>query len=158
MHLLIVPQPNVTLSIGHTGILHSGTVLTLTCTVTLDDTNVDSGESVEITWSGPRNIPGERDSVTEASGSGESYTGSLTISPLVKGKDDGQYICNVKVSGGNPVLEANGSDYFFIHVGIASVQSEHIVCFTITRSLKYLLADIYSMYCAICNCYQPQVA
>ena len=130
MHFIIVPQPNVTLSASHSGILHPGTVLTLTCTVTLDDTNVDSGESVEMTWSGPRNIPGERDSVMEASGSGESYTDSLTISPLVEGKDDGQYMCSVTVSGGRHVLEANGSDYFILSVGVPSVQSEHFLLMT----------------------------
>ena len=103
---ITVPKPSVIVSKNHSDM---ETVLTLTCTVTLD-TNVDSGESVEMTWSGPRNIPRERDFVTEASGSGESYTGSLTISPLVEGKDDGQYMCSVTVSGGNYVLEANGSD------------------------------------------------
>ena len=126
MHLLIVPQPSVFLSTGHTGVLHPGTVLTLTCTVRLD-TNVDSGESVEMTWSGPRNIPGERDSVMEASGSGESFTGSLTINPLVEGKDDGQYTCSVTVSGGRHVLQSNGSstNYVILSVGVPSVQSEH---------------------------------
>jgi len=40
----------------------------------------------------------------EASGFGGTYTGSLTIGPLAKGQDDGQYTCSVTVSGGNLAL------------------------------------------------------
>ena len=76
-----VPQPGVEVSPSHTTTLYAGTGLTLTCTVTLDS-NVDSGESVDASWSGLQDIPEQRYSVTGASGSGGSYTGSLTISPL----------------------------------------------------------------------------
>ena len=72
--------------------------------------------SVSVTWTGPRTIPGERYSVMEASGSGRTYTGSLTISPLAEGQDDGQYTCSVTVSGGSSVLEATNNDSTIIDV------------------------------------------
>ena len=77
---------------------------------------MDTDVSVSVTWTGPRTIPGERYSVMEASGSGGTYTGSLTISPLAEGQDDGQYTCSVTVSGGSSVLEATNSDSTTIHV------------------------------------------
>ena len=46
----------------------------------------------------------------EVSGSGDTYTGSLTITFLAEGQDDGQYTCSVRVSGGSSVLEATISD------------------------------------------------
>ena len=46
----------------------------------------------------------------KANGSGGTYTGSLTISPLAEGQDDVQYTCNVTVSGGSSVLETSISD------------------------------------------------
>ena len=66
--------------------------------------------NVSVTWTVPRPIPGERYSVMEASGSGGTYTGSLTISPLAEGQDDGQYTCSVTVSGGSSVLETTNYD------------------------------------------------
>ena len=77
---------------------------------------MDIDVSVSVTWTGPRPIPGERYSVTEASGFGGTYTGGLTISPLAEGQDDGQYTCSVTVSGGSSVLEATGSDSTVIDV------------------------------------------
>ena len=77
---------------------------------------MDTDVSVSVTWTGPRPIPGEQHSVMEASGSGGTYTGSLTISPLAEGQDDGQYTCSVAVSGGSSVLEATSSDSTTIDV------------------------------------------
>ena len=71
--------------------------------------------NVSVTWTGLRTIPGERYSVMEACGSGGTYTGSLTISPL-EGQDDGQYTCSVTVSGGSSVLEATNNDSTTIDV------------------------------------------
>ena len=73
------------------------------------DPNVDNGERVMTEWSGLQDIPEERYSVTGASGSGSSYTGSLTISPLA-GQDDGTYTCTVTVTGGSNVQQATASD------------------------------------------------
>jgi len=52
----------------------------------------------------------------EARGSGGTYTGSLTISPLAEGQDDGQYTCSVAVSRGGSVLEATNNDSTTIDV------------------------------------------
>ena len=109
-----VPQPGVEVSPSRTTALYAGTGLILTCTVTLDS-DVDSGESVETSWSGLQGIPEQRYSVTGASGSGGSYTGSLTISPLAD-QDDGTYTCTVTVTGGSNVLQATASDDIIITV------------------------------------------
>ena len=94
--------------------LYAGTGLTLTCTATLDS-NVDSGETVETSWSGLQDIPEQRYSVTGTRGSGGSYTGSLTIS-LLADQDDGTYTCTVTVTGGRNVLQATASDDIIITV------------------------------------------
>ena len=99
---------------NRTGPLYVGTGLTLTCTVTLNS-NVDSGESVVTSWSGLQDIPEQRYSVTGTSGSGGSYIGSLTISPLAD-QDDGTYTCTVTVTGGSNVLQATASDDIIITV------------------------------------------
>ena len=84
--------------------------------------------NVSVTWTGPRPIPGQRYSVMEASGSGETYTGSLTISPLAEGQDDGQYTCSVRVNGGSSVSMATGSDAVAIHVA-----GENFICYCIVQ-------------------------
>ena len=82
---------------------------------------MDTDVSVSVTWTGPRTIPGERCSVMEASGSGGTYTGSLTISPLAEGRDDRKYTCSVTVSGESSVLEVTNSNSTTIDVtGISS--------------------------------------
>ena len=92
----------------HTAPLYAGTGLTLTCTVTLDP-NVDNGERVMTEWSGLQDISEGRYSVTGTSGSGSTYTDSLTISPLAD-QDDGTYTCTVTVTGGSNVQQATASD------------------------------------------------
>ena len=76
---------------------------------------MDSGESVETSWSGIQGIPEQRYSVTGASDSGGSYTDGLTISPLAD-QDDGTYTCTVTVTGGSNVLQATASDDIIITV------------------------------------------
>ena len=112
------------ITLSHTDTLYAGTGLTLTCTVTLDP-NVDNGERVMTEWSGLQDIPEERYSFTNASGSGSTYTGSLTISPLAD-QDDGTYTCNVTVTGGNNVQQATASDNATI-----TVLGECILCVSI---------------------------
>ena len=105
-----VPQPGVDVTLSHTAPLYAGTGLTLTCTVTLDPNNImDNRELVTTEWSGLQDIPEERYSVTGASGSGSTYTDSLTISPLAD-QDDGTYTCTVTVTGGSNVQQATASD------------------------------------------------
>ena len=107
-----VPAPVVTVTLSHSPPLYTGISLTLTCTVTLDP-NVDSGVRVETEWSGLQDIPEERYSVTAASGSGSTYTGSLTISPLAY-QDAGTYTCTGTVAG--DFYQANASDDISIKV------------------------------------------
>ena len=109
-----VPQPSVDITISHTAPLYAGTSLTLTCTVTLDP-NVDNGESVMTEWSGPTDIFGESYSVAAASGSGSTYTGSLTISPLAD-RDYGTYTCTGTVTGGTNVQQPTASDDLTLHI------------------------------------------
>ena len=80
-------------TLNRTAPLYAGTGLTVICTVTLDS-NVDNSESVRTEWSGPRDISGERYSITNAhvSGRTNTYIGSLTISPLTD-QDGGTYTC-----------------------------------------------------------------
>ena len=110
----IVPQPGVDVTLSHTAPLYAGTSLTLTCTVRVDP-NVDNGERIMTKWSGLQDIPEERYSVTGASGSGSTYTGSLTISPLAN-QDDGTYTCTVTATGGNNMQQATASDNLTITV------------------------------------------
>ena len=102
----------VTVTLSHTPPLYTGISLTLICTVTLDP-NVDSGERVVTEWSGLQDIPEERYSVTAASGSGSTYTGSLTINPLAY-QDTGTYTCTGTVDGA--FNEATASDDISINV------------------------------------------
>ena len=106
----------VTVTLSHTPPLYTGISLTLTCTVTLDP-NVDSGERVVTEWSGLRDIPEERYSVTAASGSGSTYTGSLTISPLAY-QDTGTYTCTGTVT--DAFTEATASDDISINMNSKS--------------------------------------
>ena len=99
---------------NRSGDLHAGTSLTFTCTVTLYS-NVDSNESVVTSWSGIQDITEQRYSVTGASGSGGSYAGSLTISPLAE-QDDGTYTCIVTVIGGTNIMQTTATDNITITV------------------------------------------
>ena len=108
-HLILflppVPQPDVAITLSHTAPLYAGTSLTLTCTVTLDP-NVNNNERVVTEWNGPRQIAGDRYSVTPAMRRPHSsYSGSLAISPLTD-QDDGMYTCTAKVTGGANVQSA----------------------------------------------------
>ena len=102
------------ITLSHTAPLYSGTSLTLICNVTLD-VNVDNGERVMTEWSGLQDIPEERYSVTGASGSGGTYTDSLTISPLAD-QDNGTYTCTVAVTGETYVQQAMANDSVTITV------------------------------------------
>ena len=95
--IYLVPQPDVYITLSRSGPLYTGGSLTITCTVILDH-NVKNGVRVVTKWSGPRDISGERYSTTPASGSGTTYTGSLTITPLAE-QDDGTYTCTATVAG-----------------------------------------------------------
>ena len=98
-----VPQPGVAVTVNNTGTLYAGTGLTLTCTVTLDS-SVDNSEHVRIDWG---RMPEERSTVSPVMRvSGNSYTGSLTISPLVD-RDDGTYTCTGTITGGTTATNSD---------------------------------------------------
>ena len=105
-----VLQPDVDITLSRTAPLHTGGNLTLTCTVTLDP-NVDTDVMVVTKWSGPGDISGERYSTIPASGSGTTYTSSLTISHITD-QDDGIYTCtcNVTATGRSNTQLATASD------------------------------------------------
>ena len=63
-------------------------------------TLVNNDETITIEWMGPRDINGERYTISHD---------SLTISPLTE-EDDGTYTCNVTVTG----EYITGSDDFII--------------------------------------------
>ena len=82
-------------SLNHTGPLYAGTDLTISCTVTLDQ-SVNNNETVSIHW----NVEmGDRYTLINdvMKGSEDSYSSILTISPLTD-QDSGTYICNGTVS------------------------------------------------------------
>ena len=113
-HLILflppVPQPDVAITLSHTPPLYAGTSLTLTCTVTLDP-NVNNNEKVVTEWNGPRQLEGDRYSVTSVMReSDSSYNGSLVVSSLTI-QDDGMYTCTARVSGGTnvQVVTAHGA-------------------------------------------------
>ena len=64
----------------------------------------------------------------EASDSGGTYTGSLTISPLAEGQDDGQNTCRVTVNGGSSVTGSYSTTI--------DVTSKNDICYYIVHTNK----------------------
>ena len=118
-HLLFhssVPQPDVNIIKNPNPRLYAGSILTLTCTVTLDFYVDESGNIiVEIEWSSLRNISGNRYSITPTVNSNSIYTSNLTISHL-ETQDSGIYTCTVTVTGGVYVQPADASNSISITV------------------------------------------
>ena len=83
---LIVPLPDVAVSLNRTGPLYAGTDLTISCTVTLDQ-SVNNNETVSIHWNGTEEMQGRYLVSNTVSTFTESYmyTSLLTISPLSLG-------------------------------------------------------------------------
>ena len=102
-----VPELDVDVDLSYSTTLYAGTELTLTCTVTVTP-SLDNGERVVTKWSGP-DISGNRFSDTNASASGSTYSGSLTISPLADW-DDGTYTCTATATERNGVHQVSASD------------------------------------------------
>ena len=81
-------------SLNRTGPLYAGTDLTISCTVTLDQ-SVNNNETVSIHWNvemGDYYIINDVMKVSE-----NNYSSSLTIGPLTN-KDSDSYICNGTVT------------------------------------------------------------
>ena len=115
LFLSAVPQPDVNITINQNPPLYAGSILTLTCTATLDPYVAKSGSIiVAIEWSGLRNISGNS-IITPAVNSSSIYASNLTISHL-ETQDSGIYTCTVMVTGGDYVQQANANDSISITV------------------------------------------
>ena len=126
-----VPQPDVNININQNTPLYAGSILTLTCTVTLDPYVDESGSIiVAIEWSSLRNISGNRYSITPTVYSSSIYTSNLTISHA-ETQDSGIYTCSVTVSGGDYVHQADASSSISITVDQKEITS---VCIYLTYS------------------------
>ena len=115
VHLTILADsgPDVNISLSRNTPLYSGTTLNLTCTTTRH-CNLNTGEEITATWSGPRNITGERYTITQLTFS-RRINISLTISPLTV-ENKGVYTCNTTVSGESRNQSINASDAVWINV------------------------------------------
>ena len=101
------------ISLSRDSPLYSGTTLSLTCTTTRH-CNLNTGEEITATWSGPRDITGAEYAISEST----FFQGikiSLTISPLTV-EDKGVYTCNMTVSGENRNQSINASDAVWINI------------------------------------------
>ena len=107
-------MPELNISSSHNAPLYTGIALTLTCTATLHF-NVCTEEEVTATWSGPRNVTGERYSLSHVKLSGGIII-SLTISPLTV-QDEGMYACTATVDVGNNISQfTTASDTVWINI------------------------------------------
>ena len=102
---LEVPVPQVSISPNHTTPLYVGTGLTLTCTATIQS-NMMSDVVITAEWSGPRDIPGERYTLTHSNLTGTVIAYKLIISPL-RLQDSGLYTCAVKLTIGRQLSYDN---------------------------------------------------
>ena len=105
--------PDVNISYSRNTPLYSGTTLNLTCTTTRH-CNLNTGEVITATWSGPMDVTGERYTISQLSFS-QGINISLTINPLTV-KDEGVYTCNMTISGGSRNQSINASDAVWITV------------------------------------------
>ena len=80
--------------------------------------------------------PEDRYSVTGVSGSGSTYTGILTITPLAD-QDDGTYTCTVTVTGGSNVQQATSSYDATIIVMGACMCTLHVYKYIVVLRLHH---------------------
>ena len=84
------------------------------------DSSVNNNENVSIGWTGLDHIPPERYSVSPVmreSDDGNSYTGSLTISPLANSDSGTVITCTGTVTGGTETQCASSSDQVTVELG-----------------------------------------
>ena len=111
-----VPPPDVAVSLNRTGPLYAGTDLTISCTVTLDQ-SINNNETVSIHWSvemGDRyTLINDLMKVSE-----NSYSSSLTISPLTDQESETAYICTGTITSSNSnILSVSNSADVTLSVG-----------------------------------------
>ena len=129
--------------------LYAGSILTLTCTVTIDFYVDKSGSIiVAIEWSSLRNISGNRYSITPTLNSGNIYTSNLNISHL-ETQDSGIYTCSVTVSGGDYVHQADASNSISITVDQKNITGMR------THSHQSPYMTILFPFCVASNSVEP---
>ena len=101
----VVPIPELRITPNHTAPLYAGTGLTLTCTAIIHNI-MDNNLEITAEWSGPRNIPGERYTISQMTFSSSFNLFKLTISPLTI-QDKGTYICSTTIKAGSQLATAN---------------------------------------------------
>ena len=104
-YISVVPIPELRISPNRTAPLYAGTGLTLTCTAIIHN-NMDNSLEITAEWSGPRNISGERYTISHMTHSGDFNLFTLTISPLTI-QDEGIYFCHVTTTVGSQLATTN---------------------------------------------------
>ena len=129
-----VPQVAVTISKSRSGPVYAGTEFVLIADISLSGVNRDI--SLDITWRrGNDVIVGDsRTTVSPVSGSGDSYTASLTYSPITI-SDSGQITATVTISSMHVYLTATGTESL-------NVQGTHDRC-TSNRLIILKLHQIF---------------
>ena len=97
---LTVPQPTVALMRSRSGTVYAGTEFTLTSDISFTgESGVDVEISLDIVWTRNSAViaSDSRTTVSDVSGSGTSYTASLSFSPIAI-SDSGQFIATVTIS------------------------------------------------------------
>ena len=98
----------MTISPSRTGTLYEGTPLTLTCTIELNTTGVDSPVTVEREFTGTTNTEDSRLTLSELEGMSPTYTKTLSFTPLSL-SDNGSYVCSSTVSSGSEFIVTSDS-------------------------------------------------
>ena len=95
-----VPQPTVSISRSRSGNINSGTEFGLIADISFIDLSaVDVAISLEISWSRDSDVIASdtRTAISPVSGSGNSYSASLTYTPIAT-SDGGQFTATFTVS------------------------------------------------------------
>ena len=114
-NLFLVPPPDVAVSLNRTGPLYAGTDLTISCTVTLDQ-SVNNNETVSIHW----NVEmGERFTIiNDVMNVSENSYSILSISPLTYQDNETAYICNGTITSSvMSVMSSSSSADITLSVG-----------------------------------------
>ena len=99
----------MTISKSHSGPIYAGSEFVLTANISLSGMNGDI--SLDITWRRGNNVIDNdiHTTVSNASGSGDTYTASLTYSPITI-SDSGQITAIVTVSSLTTYFTATGTE------------------------------------------------
>ena len=129
-----VPQANVTITKSRSGPVYAGTEFVLTADISLNGVNGDI--SLYITWNRGNDVIANdtRITVSAVSGSGDSYTASLTYSPI-NISDSGEITANISVS-----VDPYDSMCVTIDTATATLSVEGILT-------QKILSMLYSLSC-----------